>query len=56
MLVGKRPLGRSRHRYMNSIANDFVEIKWFGVNWIGLPHDKGKWRALVNSVMNLLVS
>jgi hypothetical protein len=25
------------------------------VNWIGLAQNKGKWRALVNSVMNFRV-
>jgi hypothetical protein len=26
-----------------------------GVDWIGLAQDRDKWRALVNSVMNLPV-
>jgi hypothetical protein len=26
---------------------------WDGMNWIGLAQDRGKWRALVNSVLNL---
>jgi hypothetical protein len=25
------------------------------VNWIGLAQDRGKWRALVNAVMDLRV-
>jgi hypothetical protein len=25
------------------------------VDWIGLAEDKGRWRALVNSVLNLQV-
>jgi hypothetical protein len=25
------------------------------VDWIGLAQDRNKWRALVNSVLNLLV-
>jgi hypothetical protein len=32
-----------------------VEITWDGVDWIGLAQDRDRWRALVNSVMNLLV-
>jgi hypothetical protein len=32
-----------------------VGIGWGGVDWIDLAHDKGKWRALVNAVMNLRV-
>jgi hypothetical protein len=34
---------------------DLVEIGWSGVDCIGLPKDKDKWRALVNAVMNLLL-
>jgi hypothetical protein len=31
------------------------ETGWTGVDWIGLAQDMDKWRALVNSVMNLQV-
>jgi hypothetical protein len=31
------------------------EIGWDGVDWIGLAEDSNKWRALVNSIMNLLL-
>jgi hypothetical protein len=34
---------------------DLGEIGWSGEDWIGLAQDKDKWRALVNSVMNLWV-
>ena len=27
-----------------------------GMDWFNLAQDKGRWRALVNVVMNLLVS
>jgi hypothetical protein len=30
-----------------------VEIKFGGLDWIGLAPDGYKWRALVNAVMNL---
>jgi hypothetical protein len=26
---------------------------WYGVDWIGLAQDRGKWRALVVAVVNL---
>jgi hypothetical protein len=34
---------------------DLGEIGWSDVDWIGLALDRYKWRALVNSVMNLRV-
>jgi hypothetical protein len=30
---------------------DLVEIGWGDVDWIGLPQDRDKWRAIVNAVM-----
>jgi hypothetical protein len=32
-----------------------VEIALNVVDWIGFPQDRYRWRALVNSVMNLRV-
>jgi hypothetical protein len=52
----KRPLGRPKRRWINNIKTDLVEIRWGGVGWIGLAQDRYRWRALVNSVMNLRVS
>jgi hypothetical protein len=34
---------------------DLGETGWGGEDWIGLAQDRGKWRALVNAVMNLRV-
>jgi hypothetical protein len=34
---------------------DLREIGWDGVDWIDLAQDRGKWRALVNTVLNLRV-
>jgi hypothetical protein len=31
------------------------EIGWGGVDWIGMVPDRGKWRALVNAVINFRV-
>jgi hypothetical protein len=52
---GKRPLGRPRRRWMNNIMMYLGEVGWGDVDWIGLAQDKNRWRALVNSVLNLLV-
>jgi hypothetical protein len=41
---------------MDNIKMDPVEIKWGGVDWIDLPHDKDGWRALVNAVINIHVA
>jgi hypothetical protein len=52
---GKRPLGRPRRRWVDNIKMDLREIGWGGVDWIDLAQDRDQWRALVNTVMNLLV-
>jgi hypothetical protein len=49
---GKRPLGRPRSRW-EDIKMDVREIGWGGMDWIHLAKDRGQWRALVNTVMNL---
>jgi hypothetical protein len=53
---GKRPLGRPRRRWIDNIKTDFLEIGLSDVDWIGLAQDRYRWRALVNSVMNLRFS
>jgi hypothetical protein len=59
LLVGKpeekRPLGRPRHRWVQNIRTDLVEVGWGDVGWIGLAQDRDRWRALVNAVLNLRV-
>jgi hypothetical protein len=52
---GKRPLGRPRRRWIDNIKLDLLEIGVNVVDWIGLAQDRYRWRALVNSVMNLRV-
>jgi hypothetical protein len=52
---GKRPLGRPRSRCVDNIKRELGEVGWGDVNWIGLAKDRNKWRALVNSVLNLRV-
>jgi hypothetical protein len=52
---GKRPLGRPRRRWMYNIKIDLLKIGVSIVDWIGLAQDRYRWRALVNSVLNLRV-
>jgi hypothetical protein len=35
---------------------DLEEVGWGDEDWIGLAKDRNRWRAVVNSVLNLLVS
>jgi len=50
---GKRPLWRSRRRWEDNIKMDLQDVGCGGVDWIELAQDRGRWRALVNAVMNL---
>jgi hypothetical protein len=52
---GRRPLGRPRRRWLDNIKMDLVEVGWDDADWIGLAQDGDRWRALVNSVLNLVV-
>jgi hypothetical protein len=52
---GRRPLGRPRQRWEDNIKMDLREIGFWDVNWINLAQDRDRWRALVNTVMNLQV-
>jgi hypothetical protein len=40
---------------MDNIRMDLGEVRWDDVNWIGVAKDRSRWRALVNSVLNLRV-
>jgi hypothetical protein len=52
---GKRPLGRSRHRWEDNNKMDLQEVGCGDMNWIELAQDRDRWRALVIVVMNLQV-
>jgi hypothetical protein len=52
---GRRPLGRPRRRWEDNIKMDLQEVGWEGVDWIDMAQDRNRWRALVNTVMNLWV-
>jgi hypothetical protein len=52
---GKTPLGRPRRRWVDNIGMDLGEVGWGDVDRIGLAKDRNRWRAVVNSVLNLRV-
>jgi hypothetical protein len=52
---GKRPLGRPRRRWVDNTKMHLGEMGLGDVDWIGLAKDRNRWRALVNTVLNLRV-
>jgi hypothetical protein len=52
---GRRPLGRPRRRWEDNIKMNLREIVFEDVDCIHLAPDRDRWRALVNTVMNLQV-
>ena len=51
-LEGKRPLGRSGHKW-GIILKRTLKIKWERVEWNDLAWDRDRWRAFVNKVVKL---
>jgi hypothetical protein len=52
---GMRLLRRPRWRWVDNIRMDLWEVGWGDVDWIGLAQNRNRWRALVNSVLNVQV-
>jgi hypothetical protein len=52
---GKRPLGRPRCRWMDSVKMRLRGIRWDGMDCIDLAQDRDQWSNLVNTVMNLRI-
>jgi hypothetical protein len=51
----KRPLRKSRRRWEDNIKKYLHKVGCVGMDWIELAQDRDKWRALVNTVINLRV-
>jgi hypothetical protein len=59
ILVGKperkKPLERTRRKWVGNVKIDLREMGWGGMDWIVLAQDRDQRRTLVNTVMTLLV-
>jgi hypothetical protein len=53
---GKKPLERLRRRWENNIKMELQEVGLRRMDMIDITQDRDRWRAIVNAVMNLLVS
>ena len=54
--TGKRPLGRPKRRWEDTIRMSLEKIGINVGNWIDSTQDRDYWRALVNAAMNLRVA
>jgi hypothetical protein len=52
---GRRLLGRHRRKWEDNIKMNLRETGIYGANWFRLAQDRVRWRAFVNTVMNLWV-
>ena len=50
---GKRPGGRPRRRWEDNINMDLQEVGCGCRDWIDMAQDRGRWRGLVNAVINI---
>jgi hypothetical protein len=55
LLMGKPEGKRPRCRWVDNVGMDLGEVGWGYVDCIGLAQDRNRWRALVNSVLDLRV-
>jgi hypothetical protein len=53
--VGKRKFGTLKRKLENNIKMGLKEIVWGSGDWIYLAQDRDRWRAVLNTVMNLRV-
>ena len=55
LMRGWTELEDPRRGWEDNIKMDLQETGSGSMDWIGLSEDRNKWRALVNTVMNLRV-
>ena len=51
--TGKRPLTRTRHRWVDNIRMGLKEMGMNTRKWVDLAQDKDYWRPTVNAALNL---
>ena len=44
-----------RRRLENNIKMEFQEVESEGMDWVYLPQDRDRWRALIKEEMKILV-
>ncbi|KAJ4447398.1 hypothetical protein ANN_09404 [Periplaneta americana] len=52
---GKRPLGRPRRKWEDTIKMDLRKVGYDDRDWINVAQDRDQWRAYVRAAMNLRV-
>jgi len=52
---GKRTRGRIRRRWEDTIKMDLQEVGCGGMELIHLAHDRDRWGAVLNALMNLRI-
>ena len=53
--TGKRASSRPSRRWEDNIKMDLIEIAINTKNWVDSAQDRGYWRGLVNTALNLLI-
>jgi hypothetical protein len=52
---GKRPLGRRKRSWEDTIEINLQEVECGDIDWFGVARDRGMWRAFVIMVVNIWV-
>jgi hypothetical protein len=52
---GRRPLGRTRHRWGNNIGMGFGGVGLESIDWIDLAEDRDRWQKIYFGSKHLLL-